>query len=295
MEIKQLRYFIEVARREHISEAALELNIAQSAISRQITLLEQELQVTLFNRQGRNIQLTSHGKAFLNQATHILEQLDETVALFQQENLKNTRIINLGFEGSYASQMITAIIQTFERQYDSDIIPNLMTTSEIIDALNAGVIDVGLVEITSELQADSSLSLRPLFEETYHLYAPKDDPIALTINPPLNQLTKQPLFTLKSLAPTIERRLTHIMKQSLNTIGSETLASYLLKHRRGYVIMPDYLSLSDTTEHLSDISLAHTDLKRSLCVVSKKDNKKTDILNFLNLIQQLLNKVTTYH
>lgn len=48
MEIKQLRYFIEVAKREHISETALELNIAQSAISRQITLLEQELNVSLF-------------------------------------------------------------------------------------------------------------------------------------------------------------------------------------------------------------------------------------------------------
>ncbi|WP_318630512.1 LysR family transcriptional regulator [Limosilactobacillus reuteri] len=71
MEIKQLRYFVEVARREHISEAALELNIAQSAISRQINLLEKELQVPLFDRQGRNIYLTSHGKALLTQATHI--------------------------------------------------------------------------------------------------------------------------------------------------------------------------------------------------------------------------------
>lgn len=64
MEIKQLRYFVEVARREHISEAALELNIAQSAISRQINLLEKELQVPLFDRQGRNIYLTSHGKRY---------------------------------------------------------------------------------------------------------------------------------------------------------------------------------------------------------------------------------------
>ena len=98
MEIKQLKYFVEVARREHISEAALELNIAQSAISRQITLLEQELQVTLFNRQGRNIHLTSHGKALLNQATQILEQLDETIALFQQTNHKNAHVLNIGFE-----------------------------------------------------------------------------------------------------------------------------------------------------------------------------------------------------
>ena len=50
MDIKQLRYFVEVARREHISDAALELNIAQSAISRQITQLEKELGVTLFKK-----------------------------------------------------------------------------------------------------------------------------------------------------------------------------------------------------------------------------------------------------
>lgn len=48
MEMKQLKYFVEVARREHISDAALELNIAQSAISRQIAQLEKELNVTLF-------------------------------------------------------------------------------------------------------------------------------------------------------------------------------------------------------------------------------------------------------
>ena len=42
MEMKQLKYFVEVARREHISDAALELNIAQSAISRQIAQLEKD-------------------------------------------------------------------------------------------------------------------------------------------------------------------------------------------------------------------------------------------------------------
>ena len=52
MDIKQLRYFVEVARREHISDAALELNIAQSAISRQITQLEKNWG-TLFKRREK--------------------------------------------------------------------------------------------------------------------------------------------------------------------------------------------------------------------------------------------------
>lgn len=60
MEIKQLRYFIEVAKREHISETALELNIAQSAISRQITLLEQELNVSYL--KSKDAILRSHLK-----------------------------------------------------------------------------------------------------------------------------------------------------------------------------------------------------------------------------------------
>ena len=64
MEIKQLKYFIEVAKREHLSEAALELNIAQSAISRQISQLEDELNVSLFRREGRNIYLTKAGQRF---------------------------------------------------------------------------------------------------------------------------------------------------------------------------------------------------------------------------------------
>ena len=249
------------------------MNIAQSAISRQITLLEQELQVTLFNRQGRNIHLTSHGKALLNQATQILEQLDETIALFQQTNHKNAHVLNIGFEESYISQMITAIIQAFERQYDSIIVPHIMSSSDISEALYNGKIDIGLVEINAELQKNTNLSLKPLFEETYHIYVPKDDVIALSINPPLTQFAKTQLFTLKPLASTIESRLRHF-KAPVNIVGSKSLANYLLKHQRGYVILPDYLSLDNDQDELCDISLGHTELKRSFCVVFKRIIKR---------------------
>lgn len=298
MEIKQLRYFVEVARREHISEAALELNIAQSAISRQINLLEKELQVPLFDRQGRNIYLTSHGKALLTQATQILEQLDETVALFQQEQLKNAHNISLGFEESYASHMITPIIQAFEREYDSHIIPSLMTHTQIVEYLNSGKIDIAIVENTAELQANSTLSIKSLYEETYHLYVPKDDAIALSFNPPLTQLKQfetKPLYTFHVLPDSIKERLESVIKVPIYTLGTKSLGQYLLKQRRGHLLLPDYMSLDHSSEQLRDISLSHTELKRSFCVVFKKDNKKVDILNIFHLIQTLLSKVSTYH
>ncbi|MGJ5711572.1 LysR family transcriptional regulator, partial [Staphylococcus equorum] len=58
MELKQLKYFVEVAKGEHISEAALELDVAQSAVSRHICNLEDELGTALFHRKGRNVVLT---------------------------------------------------------------------------------------------------------------------------------------------------------------------------------------------------------------------------------------------
>ena len=64
MELRQLKYFMEVAEREHMSEAAMTLHVAQSAVSRQIANLEAELGVTLFEREGRNIKLTQIGKIF---------------------------------------------------------------------------------------------------------------------------------------------------------------------------------------------------------------------------------------
>ena len=97
MEIKQLKYFIEVAKREHLSEAALELDIAQSAISRQISHLERELNVTLFKREGRNIHLTDDGHKLLAEANKIVEQAEDTVRLFHNQSETNHYVIRIGY------------------------------------------------------------------------------------------------------------------------------------------------------------------------------------------------------
>ena len=76
LELRQLRYFVEVAEREHISEAAEHLHVAQSAISRQIANLEEELGTPLFERIGRNVKLTPIGKIFLEHAITALKAID---------------------------------------------------------------------------------------------------------------------------------------------------------------------------------------------------------------------------
>jgi LysR family transcriptional regulator, nitrogen assimilation regulatory protein len=82
IDIRELRYFLQIARAGSFSRAAAELYIAQPALSRQITKLEQELGVELFVRHGRGIKLTTAGAMLLERAemiTHYVRQTQEQV------------------------------------------------------------------------------------------------------------------------------------------------------------------------------------------------------------------------
>ena len=75
MELQQLKYFREVAEREHVTRAAEKLFVSQSAISRAVTQLEEELGVPLFYRQGRAVVLSPYGRVFLEYVTRALSVL----------------------------------------------------------------------------------------------------------------------------------------------------------------------------------------------------------------------------
>jgi DNA-binding transcriptional LysR family regulator len=77
MDLLQLRYFRTVARLEHMTQAAQELYISQSSLSKTITHLEQELGISLFDRQGRQIRLNQYGRAFLRRVEQAFSALED--------------------------------------------------------------------------------------------------------------------------------------------------------------------------------------------------------------------------
>ncbi len=76
MEIRQLRYFVQIAELKSFSRAATFLGVAQSALSRQIRRLEREVGARLFERHGRGVSLTAAGAMMLERAGPVLEQLE---------------------------------------------------------------------------------------------------------------------------------------------------------------------------------------------------------------------------
>ena len=76
MTLEQLRIFMAVASREHVTQAATALGLTQSAVSAALTALETRHGVRLFDRIGRRIQLTEDGRAFMAEAQAVLDRAE---------------------------------------------------------------------------------------------------------------------------------------------------------------------------------------------------------------------------
>jgi LysR family transcriptional activator of glutamate synthase operon len=117
MELRQLLYFIEVAKQEHVSFAAETLHIAQSAVSRQIGNLEKELGIQLFEREGRNIKLTYIGRLFFEKAVLAVNAIDDATQIISEYLDPEQGTIRVGFPSSLASNTLPSIITAFKKEH----------------------------------------------------------------------------------------------------------------------------------------------------------------------------------
>lgn len=113
MEILQLKYFQVVARLEHMTKAAEVLHISQPALSKTIRLLEEQVGVSLFDRQGKTIRLNEQGMLFLKRVDKALALLEDGVKECQtDEQLGEIKLAVLSGSG-----MIPSLLRDFQKQY----------------------------------------------------------------------------------------------------------------------------------------------------------------------------------
>jgi DNA-binding transcriptional LysR family regulator len=163
MTLEQLRVFVAVAEREHVTRAAAELNLTQSATSAAIAALEARYATKLFNRIGRRIELTHAGRLFLVEARAVLARAAaaETV-LAELAGLKRGSL-SLAASQTVGNYWLPPLMHHYREAYPGIALDlTIGNTETVATAVREGVADLGFVEGPVD---DPALSVTPVADD----------------------------------------------------------------------------------------------------------------------------------
>lgn len=178
MELRHLRYFIAVAEERHFTRAAERLGIKQPPLSLQIRQLEQEIGTPLFHRLSRGVELTEAGVMLHDEATRILDQLEQVKARVQRCARGETGRVQLGFAGAtYFQPLVPGIVRAYREHYPSVALsPEASNTPRLVAGLRNGEIDVAFVR--PPVSDGDGLAFEPLVNEPMVVVLPESHPHA---------------------------------------------------------------------------------------------------------------------
>src|SRR5688572_15538304 len=202
MELRHLRYFVAVAEEKHMTRAAERLGIQQPPLSMQIRALEQELEVQLFRRQPRGVELTDAGAAFLDRARVILDQVDRATATTRRTARGEQGRVVVGFTSSAPFHpFVPRVFRAFREM--SPLVSLVLEesgSSELVQGLHNEEIDAAFIR--SPVADVVGLTVRPLLEEPMLVAVPSGHPLAKGVNSrtaplPLAALAKETFILYK--------------------------------------------------------------------------------------------------
>lgn len=196
MTLKQLQYMVTVAEEGNITNAARKLYIAQPSLTAAIHELENELDITLFQRSNKGIKLTAEGEEFLGYARQVLEQ---TTLIQERYTGKKAGKLKFFVSSQHYSFAVEAFVELLKRSEADKYEFHMRETQtfNIIDDVAHLRSEIGILylnkfneEVIRKTLKDNDLSFIPLFTAKPHVFIGKNSPLA-----------KKRYLTLEDLKP----------------------------------------------------------------------------------------------
>jgi DNA-binding transcriptional LysR family regulator len=254
MDLRQLEIIRAIADTGSFTAAGEKLHVSQSAISRQILLLEDELGEPVFHRIGRRIRITPAGESLLQLSNRVFQDLEETVSAIsdKQETLRGTlRLVGGMTVCLYVFPLLLAEVRRIHPNLDVKI--TVGSAERSIAMLRSGVGDLGM--ITLPVEATDLVSVPVLNEELLLVTYPAH-PLAKKKQVVPSDLTRQPfvLFETGSITRRIvdqffvgERIDPEIVMETENV----EIIKAMVRHGLGISIIPWQAAADDVrTRHL---------------------------------------------
>ncbi|MET9493287.1 LysR family transcriptional regulator [Streptomyces sp. NPDC006552] len=191
----RLAYFAGVARTEHVTRAAHEMQVPQSTLSRAIVRLEQDLGVDLFARHGRTVSLTPAGRAFLVPVERALGEVEKAAESVRADADPESGKVAFGFLHTMGTETVPGLLRAFRSDHPRIRFSLVQNYGEaMLERLRAGELDLCL---TSPVPDAPDLVARRLDEQRLRLVVPEDHRLAARRRVRLAEAADESFVTLE--------------------------------------------------------------------------------------------------
>lgn len=288
MDLRQLRYFVAVARERNFTRAAQILHIAQPPLSRQIQLLEEELGVTLILRTSRPIRLTDAGRLFYEQALQVLGRVDQMADATRRVGMNRNRVLSIGFVASTLYGGLPLLVRKLRQNApELDIQLLEMLSIQQIPALKEGRIDIGFGRLRHN---DPNVVDTVLREERLVVALPHDTPLAQEDGPlPLSAIARHSLIVYpKEPRPSYADHVLGLL-QDMDVRPADVLEVREIQTALGLVAADSGICIipSSARQMRSDVRYRAIDSPRAISPVIMY-HRAGDNSGYIDLVEQLI-------
>ena len=196
MKLHQLKYLIAIADNNlSITAAAAKIYTSQPGISKQLRLLEDELQIKIFERNGKQlVGITTLGEEIINRSRKVLQEVNNIKRLTSDSSAHTDGSFTIATTQTQAQYVLPQVFLNFHKQY-----PNLRidlqqgSTDHVIELLNKQIVDFAIASGNEELGA--YIIKIPCYQWDRVLLFPQEHPLGDLVKPTLTDLTKYPIVT----------------------------------------------------------------------------------------------------
>lgn len=243
LELKLLRSFIVLSEELHFGRAAERLCIVQPALSTQIRTLEQELGVTLFDRDRHKVELSAAGRIFFPEALATLAQAERAAQMVKAADAGEVGVIRLGFVSSILPAYLPRLIRELRARFPLvELELKDMPSPEQLSALRTNRIDFGFVRLPVD---DRRVATQTVLNESFIVAMPSDHPLARSDAVMPDDLEGHAVFVLaRRFAPGFHDEFMRAFRrrgltlQIARELGEFTTMAALISSGMGIGIMP---------------------------------------------------------
>jgi DNA-binding transcriptional LysR family regulator len=197
MELRHLRYFVAVAEALNFTKASARLRVAQPALSRQMTDLEDEIGVDLMKRSPRGVTLTAEGKLFLDEVRELLKRADESVERVRALARGEYGELHVGYAPSPTVEILPPALAAFQKAVPRvKVLLHDLASDELIAGLQNSTLELAImVEPVGEQTAGIEFKVLRTYPLCVAMTA--GHPCARMKSIPLEKLATEPLVALR--------------------------------------------------------------------------------------------------